>query len=135
MDIAHKVVGVGSVGTRALIVVMQGADSNDHLVLQIKEAQESVLERFCGKSEFPQHGQRVVEGQHAIQTASDMLLGWCRLPDENKKSEKNQYVDMYYSVIGVSGNYNTYKYERCTFCIRHFSRFKIYKRSNLKWVK
>ena len=91
MDIAHKVVGVGSVGTRALIVVMQGADSNDHLVLQIKEAQESVLERFCGKSAFPQHGQRVVEGQRAIQTASDMLLGWCRLPDENKKL-KDYYV-------------------------------------------
>ena len=91
MDTAHKVVGVGSVGTRALIVVMQGADSSDHLVLQIKEAQESVLERFCGKSEFPQHGQRVVEGQRAIQTASDMLLGWCRLPGEDKKL-KDYYV-------------------------------------------
>lgn len=80
VDIAQKVVGVGSVGTRALIVVMEGADRNDPLVLQIKEAQESVLERFCGKSPCAQHGQRVVEGQRAMQTASDMLLGWCRLP-------------------------------------------------------
>ncbi|MDO4399413.1 MAG: DUF2252 domain-containing protein [Coriobacteriia bacterium] len=91
VDIAHKVVGVGSVGTRALIVVMQGASSDDHLVLQIKEAQESVLERFCGKSEFSHHGERVVEGQRAIQTASDMLLGWCSLPDPSGKM-KDYYV-------------------------------------------
>jgi hypothetical protein len=80
VDVAHKVVGVGSVGTRAWIAVMQGADENDPLVLQVKEAQESVLERFVGKSKFKQHGQRVVEGQRAMQTASDMLLGWCRIP-------------------------------------------------------
>ena len=79
VDLAHKVVGVGSVGTRAWIVVLQGADENDPLVLQVKEAQESVLERFVGKSKFRQHGKRVVEGQQAMQTASDMLLGWCRL--------------------------------------------------------
>ena len=83
MDVALKVVGVGSVGTRALIVVMEGANREDPLVLQIKEAQESVLERFCGKSKYSNHGQRVVEGQRAMQTASDMLLGWCRLPDEH----------------------------------------------------
>lgn len=81
IDIAHKVVGVGSVGTRALIVVLQGALDGDNLVLQVKEAQESVLERFCGKSAAEQHGQRVVEGQRAMQATSDMLLGWCRLPD------------------------------------------------------
>ena len=80
VDMAQKVVGVGSVGTRAFIVVMQGAAEGDHLVLQVKEAQESVLERYCGKSAAREHGQRVVEGQRAIQTASDMLLGWCRLP-------------------------------------------------------
>ena len=91
VDVAHKVVGVGSVGTRALIVVMEGADGNDPLVLQIKEAQESVLERFCGKSPCSQHGQRVVEGQRAMQTASDMLLGWCRLPDQGGRS-KDYYV-------------------------------------------
>lgn len=91
VDLAHKVVGVGSVGTRAWIVVMQGADEDDPLVLQVKEAQESVLERFVGKSKFKQHGQRVVEGQRAMQTASDMLLGWCRLPSENGK-RKDYYV-------------------------------------------
>ena len=91
VDIAHKVVGVGSVGTRAWIVVMQGADENDPLVLQVKEAQESVLERFVGKSKYRQHGRRVVEGQRAMQTASDMLLGWCSLPGEDGK-KKDYYV-------------------------------------------
>jgi len=80
IDMGQKVVGVGSVGTRALIVVMEGILPDDHLVLQIKEAQESVLERFCGKSATIEHGKRVVEGQRAMQTASDILLGWCRLP-------------------------------------------------------
>lgn len=91
VDLAHKVVGVGSVGTRAWIIVMQGADENDPLVLQVKEAQESVLERFVGKSEQRQHGQRVVAGQRAMQTASDMLLGWCRLPGIDGKM-KDYYV-------------------------------------------
>lgn len=91
IDIAHKVVGVGSVGTRALIVVMEGADKNDPLVLQIKEAQESVLERFCGKSPFAQHGERVVKGQQALQTVGDLLLGWCRLPGEGG-TFKDYYV-------------------------------------------
>lgn len=81
VDIARKVVGVGSVGTRALIIVMSGADENDPLVLQVKEAQESVLERFVGKASHEQNGERVVEGQRAMQTASDMLLGWCRIAD------------------------------------------------------
>lgn len=91
VDMAHKVVGVGSVGTRAWIIVLKGADEDDPLVLQVKEAQESVLERFCGKSAYRQHGHRVVSGQRAMQTASDMLLGWCRLPDLNGKM-KDYYV-------------------------------------------
>ena len=91
VDLAHKVVGVGSVGTRAWIIVMQGADENDPLVLQVKEAQESVLERFVGKSKHRQHGERVVTGQRAMQTASDMLLGWCRLPGEDGRM-KDYYV-------------------------------------------
>lgn len=78
VDIARKVVGVGSVGTRAWIVVMEGSSASDMLVLQIKEAQESVLERYVGKSPFLQHGQRVVEGQRAMQTAGDIFLGWTR---------------------------------------------------------
>lgn len=78
IDIARKVVGVGSVGTRAWIVVLEGSGPDDMLVLQIKEAQRSVLERYVGKSPFLQHGQRVVEGQRAMQTASDIFLGWTR---------------------------------------------------------
>ena len=66
------------VGTRAWIVVLEGSSSNDVLVLQIKEAQRSVLERYAGKAPFLQHGQRVVEGQRAMQTASDIFLGWTR---------------------------------------------------------
>ena len=75
---ARKVVGVGSVGTRAWIVLLLGRDSNDPLFLQFKEAEASVLEPFIGGSEFANHGQRVVEGQRLIQAASDILLGWTR---------------------------------------------------------
>jgi len=75
---ARKVVGVGSVGTRAWVVLMLGRDNEDPLFLQAKEAQPSVLEPFLGKSEFSNHGQRVVEGQRLMQSASDILLGWLR---------------------------------------------------------
>src|SRR3954454_2817712 len=73
-DAARKVVGVGSVGTRAWIVLMVGNDDNDPLLLQAKEAQASVLEPFLGASAHPSHGQRVVEGQRLMQSASDILL-------------------------------------------------------------
>ncbi len=76
VDAARKVVGVGSVGTRAWIVLMLGRDGQDPLFLQAKEAQASVLEPFVGKSEFANHGQRVVEGQRLMQSASDIMLGW-----------------------------------------------------------
>jgi uncharacterized protein (DUF2252 family) len=76
---ARKVVGVGSVGTRAWIVLMLGRDENDPLFLQLKEAQPSVLEPFLGKSTFHNHGQRVVEGQRLTQAASDIMLGWIRV--------------------------------------------------------
>jgi uncharacterized protein (DUF2252 family) len=75
---ARKVVGVGSVGTRAYIVLLLGRDQSDPLFLQIKEAQPSVLEPFLGKSRFATHGQRVVEGQRLMQAASDIMLGWFR---------------------------------------------------------
>ena len=78
---AHKVVGVGSVGARAWIVLMLGRDETDPLFLQLKEAQASVLEPFLGKSAFAKHGQRVVEGQRLTQAASDIMLGWIRLTD------------------------------------------------------
>jgi uncharacterized protein (DUF2252 family) len=75
---ARKVVGVGSVGTRAWIVLLTGRDGTDPLILQAKEAEASVLEPFLGKSRFANHGQRVVEGQWLMQAASDILLGWVR---------------------------------------------------------
>jgi uncharacterized protein (DUF2252 family) len=76
VDIARKVVGVGSVGTRAWIVLLLGRDGQDPLFLQMKEAQASVLEEFLGKSEFSNHGERVVTGQHLMQAQSDIFLGW-----------------------------------------------------------
>jgi uncharacterized protein (DUF2252 family) len=76
---ARKVVGVGSVGTRAWIVLLLGRDGQDPLFLQAKEAQESVLERFVGKSRYVNHGQRVVAGQRLMQAASDIFLGWQRV--------------------------------------------------------
>ena len=75
---ARKVVGVGSVGTRAFIMLLLGRDDNDPLFLQFKEAEASVLEPFLGKSEFANHGQRVVEGQRLTQAASDIMLGFIK---------------------------------------------------------
>ena len=76
VDIARKVVGVGSVGTRAWVVLMLGRDGQDPLFLQAKEAEASVLERYVAKSTFANHGERVVEGQWLMQASSDILLGW-----------------------------------------------------------
>jgi uncharacterized protein (DUF2252 family) len=78
VDAARKVVGVGSVGTEAWIVLMLGRDGDDPLFLQAKEAEASVLEPYLGKSTFANHGQRVVEGQRLMQAASDIFLGWLR---------------------------------------------------------
>jgi uncharacterized protein (DUF2252 family) len=79
VHLARKVVGVGSVGTRAWIVLLVGRDELDPLVLQAKEAQPSVLEPYAGRSEISNQGQRVVEGQRLMQAASDIFLGWCRV--------------------------------------------------------
>jgi uncharacterized protein (DUF2252 family) len=76
VDAARKVVGVGSVGTRAWIILMLGRDSGDPLFLQAKEAGPSVLEPYLGESEYANHGRRVVEGQRLMQAASDIFLGW-----------------------------------------------------------
>jgi uncharacterized protein (DUF2252 family) len=78
-DLARKVVGVGSVGTRAWVALFVGGSNDDTLILQAKEAEASVLERFVGKSTFENHGQRVVEGQRVMQAASDIFLGWYRV--------------------------------------------------------
>jgi uncharacterized protein (DUF2252 family) len=79
VNMARKVVGVGSVGTRAWVVLFEGRDAGDPLLLQLKEAQHSVLEPYAGASVFESEGRRVVEGQRFMQTASDNLLGWYRL--------------------------------------------------------
>jgi len=76
---ARKVVGAGSVGTRAWIVLLVGRDNDDPLFLELKEAQPSVLEPFLGKSQYANHGERVVEGQRLMQAASDIMLGWDRV--------------------------------------------------------
>jgi uncharacterized protein (DUF2252 family) len=78
LDAALKVVGVGSVGTRAWIVLLQGRDEGDPLFLQIKEAQASVLEPYTEPTAFAQQGERVVQGQRLVQAASDILLGWVK---------------------------------------------------------
>jgi uncharacterized protein (DUF2252 family) len=78
VDMARKVVGVGSVGTRAYIVLLQGRDQHDPLFLQVKEATASVLEGHLPKSRYKQHGERVVCGQRMMQAASDIFLGWTR---------------------------------------------------------
>jgi uncharacterized protein (DUF2252 family) len=75
-DFARKVVGVGSVGTRAWIALMLGRNGQDPLFLQLKEAEASVLEEFLGQSDFANHGERVVVGQRLMQASSDIFLGW-----------------------------------------------------------
>jgi len=90
-DIARKVVGVGSVGSLAWVVLMLGRDEHDPLLLQVKEAEASVLEPYLGKSSYGHHGQRVVEGQRLMQAASDILLGWDAAPDMDG-SPRHYYV-------------------------------------------
>jgi uncharacterized protein (DUF2252 family) len=81
VDLARKVVGVGSVGTRAWIALMLGRDGSDPLFLQMKEAESSVLEEFLPPSEFDNHGERVVTGQRLMQASSDIFLGWLHVPE------------------------------------------------------
>jgi len=99
VDAARKVVGVGSVGTRAFIVLLQGRDPQDPLFLQIKEATESVLETYLPKSRYRQHGERVVQGQRRMQAASDIFLGWTKGVDENRHYYWRQLRDMKGSAV------------------------------------
>jgi len=80
VDVGHKVVGVGSVGLLAFVLLLQGRDENDLLVLQVKQAVESVLEPFTATSQWQQHGERVVAGQRLIQAATDAFLGFVQGP-------------------------------------------------------
>ena len=79
LDVARKVVGVGSVGTRCWVVFLRGVDDNDPLFLQVKEAQASVLAPYVEPSPYANHGHRVVVGQRLIQGAPDIFLGWAEL--------------------------------------------------------
>jgi uncharacterized protein DUF2252 len=99
VDAARKVVGVGSVGTRCFIVLLQGRDAQDPLFLQIKEATPSVLEGHLPKSRFRQYGQRVVEGQRMMQAASDIYLGWTKGLDVNRHFYWRQLRDMKGSAV------------------------------------
>jgi len=94
VDMARKVVGVGSVGTRAFIALLQGRDANDPLFLQVKEATASVLEPYVGKSRYRQHGERVVQGQRMMQAASDIYLGWTKGLDVGRHFYWRQLRDM-----------------------------------------
>jgi uncharacterized protein (DUF2252 family) len=97
VDVAAKVVGVGSVGTAAAIVLLQGeGNPDDHIFLQVKEATPSVLERYVGKSQFRHPGQRIVTGQRLLQSASDLFLGWTS--SRNKDFYVRQLMDMKASV-------------------------------------
>jgi uncharacterized protein (DUF2252 family) len=98
IDAARKVVGVGSVGTRCFIVLLQGRDAGDPLFLQVKEATASVLEPYVGKSRYRQHGERVVRGQRMMQAASDIYLGWTKGLDVRRNFYWRQLRDMKGSV-------------------------------------
>jgi uncharacterized protein (DUF2252 family) len=91
IELARKVVGVGSVGIGAWILLFLGRDNSDPLILQAKQAEKSVLEAFVGSSEYPDHGERVVSGQRLMQAASDIFLGWTRVQAPDGK-EHDYYV-------------------------------------------
>jgi len=91
-DIARKVVGVGSVGTRCWIMLMFGRDNADPLFLQVKEAEASVLSRFVGASKYANQGQRVVAGQRLMQASSDIFLGWQRVEAGLDGQQRDFYV-------------------------------------------
>jgi uncharacterized protein (DUF2252 family) len=99
IDMARKVVGVGSVGARAFIVLLQGRDQQDPLFLQVKEATASVLEDHLPKSRYHQHGERVVQGQRMMQAASDIFLGWTKGVQANRYLYWRQLRDMKGSAI------------------------------------
>jgi uncharacterized protein (DUF2252 family) len=93
VDVARKVVGVGSVGTRCWIVLLLGSDASDPLFLQVKEAEPSVLETFAaGRRRAINQGRRVVEGQQLMQAASDVFLGWLRVDEDLDGRRRDYYV-------------------------------------------
>lgn len=99
VDVAHKVVGVGSVGNRAFIALLQGRDEQDPLFLQVKEATASVLEDHLPHSVYEQPGERVVQGQRMMQAASDIFLGWTKGMQADRYLYWRQLRDMKWSVV------------------------------------
>jgi uncharacterized protein (DUF2252 family) len=91
IQVARKVVGVGSVGTRAWVLLMDAADGAEPLFLQAKEAQPSVLAEYCGRSQYTNQGERVVAGQHLMQAESDIFLGWTRAAGPDK-ADRDFYI-------------------------------------------
>ena len=92
VQVARKVVGVGSVGTRAWILLMDALDGVEPLFLQAKEAQPSVLAEYCGRSEYANQGERVVAGQHLMQAHGDIFLGWTRVANPVDGVDRDFYV-------------------------------------------
>jgi uncharacterized protein (DUF2252 family) len=92
VQVARKVVGVGSVGTRAWILLMDAGDGIEPLFLQAKEAQPSVLAEYCGRSQYTNQGERVVAGQHLMQAESDIFLGWTRVTNPDDGIDRDFYV-------------------------------------------
>ena len=92
VQVARKVVGVGSVGTRAWILLMDALDGVEPLFLQAKEAQPSVLAEYCGRSQYANQGERVVAGQHLMQAHGDIFLGWTRVANPVDGVDRDFYV-------------------------------------------
>jgi uncharacterized protein (DUF2252 family) len=90
--VARKVVGVGSVGTRAYVLLMDALDGVEPLFLQAKEAQPSVLAEYAGRSQYANQGERAVAGQHLMQAESDIFLGWTRVANPLDKVDRDFYV-------------------------------------------
>jgi uncharacterized protein (DUF2252 family) len=110
VDVARKVVGVGSVGTRSFIALLTGRDEDDPLFLQVKQANASVLEEYLATSAYAHHGQRVVQGQRLMQAASDIFLGWTVGVDKSIHFYWRQLRDMKFSAdidtlkpVGLTG--------------------------------
>jgi Uncharacterized protein conserved in bacteria (DUF2252) len=91
VQVARKVVGVGSVGTQTWIVLMDGGDGAEPLFLQAKEAQPSVLAEYCGRSKYTNQGERAVAGQHLMQAETDIFLGWTHVPGPDQM-DRDFYV-------------------------------------------
>ena len=92
VDIARKVVGVGSVGTHAWVALLLGRDSHDPVVMQVKEAQASVFEEYVGRSPYGNAGERVVAGQRMMQAVSDIFLGWLHVDEGVDGAPHDYYV-------------------------------------------